>query len=192
MPNITPSSSCCWCALIRIARGCGSCDKISRCLSNDFRASCSARSSSSSDEWSIVLRTEVGAWSSSSLSEEYIVVSGIFTAVLHAGISVLLKMSQRHAAMLGRSRRCHSLEGSALLKQLGQAQQHISNLEEYIRERERTYQSAITQLKAGERRDSQGVRNQRLRRVGRSHDIFQMRGGVSIDQEQEDRGDHTQ
>lgn len=96
--------------------------------------------------------------------------------------------------MFPRSRRSHSLlEGSVLLKQLGQAQHYISSLEEYIRERERSYQLAITQLRAGgERRESQGYRAQRMRRVGRSHDIFlQMRGWGSIDQEEEeDRGDH--
>ena len=97
--------------------------------------------------------------------------------------------------MSGRSRRSHSLfEGSVLFKQLSQAHQYISGLEGYIRERERSYQSAITQLRAGERRESLGSRAQRLRRVGRSHDIFlQMRGWGSIDQEEEeeDRGDHT-
>ena len=92
--------------------------------------------------------------------------------------------------MAGRSRRSHSLEGSVLLKQLGQAHQYISGLEEYIRERERNYQSAISQLRVGERRDSVGPRRGG-RRVGRSHDIFmQMRGMGSVDYgDEEDQGD---
>ena len=93
--------------------------------------------------------------------------------------------------MAGRSRRSHSLEGSVLLKQLGQAHQYISGLEEYIRERERNYQSAITQLRVGERRDSGVGMRRGGRRVGRSHDIFmQMRGMGSFDHgDQEDQGD---
>ena len=74
--------------------------------------------------------------------------------------------------------------GSALLSQLGLAKQKISTLEEFIRDREKQLQVAVSRMRV-ERHDS---RPHRLRRAGRSNDaLLRMRSG-SRDEPEEDPG----
>ncbi len=70
---------------------------------------------------------------------------------------------------------------SALLTQLGRAQQKITTLEEFIREREKQLHSTVSRLRL-ERRDSRAFR---LRRVGRSNDILLRMRSVSRDEPEE-------
>lgn len=68
--------------------------------------------------------------------------------------------------------------------QLTRAQQKIATLEEFIRDRERQFHSAVVRLRL-ERGDS---RHHRLRRVGRSHDVLLRMRSVSRDEPYEDFG----
>ncbi len=70
---------------------------------------------------------------------------------------------------------------SALLTQLERAQQKISTLEEFIRDREKQLHSTVSRLRL-EGRDSRGYR---LRRVGRSHDILLRMRSASRDEPEE-------
>ena len=76
---------------------------------------------------------------------------------------------------------------SSLIFRLGQAHSKISSLEDYIREREKQFRSVVTRF---ERSDSRShVTGSRLRRVGLSHNMLQMRTASQEEEEQEESKD---
>lgn len=78
---------------------------------------------------------------------------------------------------------------SSLLSQLGRAQTKISALEEFIRDRERQFHTAVTRL---ESRPQPGGGTTR-RRVGLSHDLLRMRSlsSSSTEEHRDESGGNT-
>ena len=88
---------------------------------------------------------------------------------------------------------------SSLLFYLGQAQSKISSLEDYIREREKQYRSVVNRFERSDSRNMAvhaaaassvvvgGGGGARLRRVGLSHNLLQMRTiSTSMEDEEQD------
>ena len=74
---------------------------------------------------------------------------------------------------------------SSLLCELSRAQGKIATLEEFIRDRERQFHSAVVRLERRNSLQGAGV-STRVRRAGLSHDMLRIRSMSMSSEEQED------
>ena len=75
---------------------------------------------------------------------------------------------------------------SSLMFHLGQAHSKITSLEDYIREREKQFRSAVHRFERTDSRSMMGGGGGRLRRVGLSHNLLHMRTSSQEEEEQEE------